>query len=190
MMKFPCRLSLAGHIFGWLLAAPTHAFTLSELQQLLKSSPRIDIPFQEVRESPWLSAPAQSRGTMRASAKALEKRVELPRPETWRLLADRIEWTGNNGVDRKEILFAQAPAMAVLADAIRRIINGDLDALQTDFRVLLSGDQKRWAVQLIPISVPASQHLDLLEMQGTGAQLQSLVVNDRQGARTTTSFRP
>ena len=87
---------------------------------------------------------------MHSTPEALEKRVESPRQETWRLWPDRIEWAGPAPPDRKQILFSDAPALAALADALRRVVAGDLVALERDFKIELRGDERVWTAQLQP----------------------------------------
>ena len=162
-----------------------HAMTPAELQRLLQSGPRGAVAFEEVRESPWLSAPATSRGTLRSTPQALEKRVESPRQETWRLLADRLEWVGPGGA-RKELLFSQAPALQVLADVTRRAVACDFAALERDFHIAIQGDARAWSAQLRPRASAAARQLESVDLQGAGAQLQVVIVTDRRGERTTT----
>jgi hypothetical protein len=159
-----------------------------ELQRLLQSAARPSVSFQEQRESPWLSAPVTSRGSMHSTPGALEKRVESPRRETWRLLPDRIEWVGEGG--SKQTLFSQTPALAALSDVMRRVVAGDIVALERDFRIQLTGDERAWRAQLQPRSAEVGRHLEHVELQGTGGQLQVIIVVERQGERTTTRLSP
>lgn len=180
-----------------------HALTAGELQRLLQSAPAVDIPFVEQRQSPWLTEAVESRGTVRSLPQGgLEKRVESPKQEIWRLLPDRMEWrslappadnsasTGNSSNTSKQILFSKAPALGVLSDAIRHVVAGDFPALERDFKVVVQGDAKQWTVQLQPQSIEAVRYLDRLEMQGSGSRLLTLVVLERKGERTTTRFYP
>ena len=136
-------LGLAG------LAGLAHALTVAQLQALLQAQPRPDARYEETRESPWLSAPVNTRGTLHVSAQALEKHVEAPRQETWRLLPDRLEWQGPGG-ERKQILFSQAPALQGLADVTRRAVAGELVPLDRDFKIVVSGDEHVWSAPLSP----------------------------------------
>jgi hypothetical protein len=189
-----------------------HALTAGELQRLLQSAPAVDIPFVEQRQSPWLTEAVESRGTVRSLPQGgLEKQVESPKRETWRLLPDRMEWqslapaagsggnTGNAGNSSnssnssntsKQILFSKAPALGVLSDAIRHVVAGDFPALERDFKVVVQGDAKQWTAHLQPQSTEAVRYLDHLEMQGSGSRLLTLVVVERKGERTTTRFYP
>ncbi len=177
-------------LVGVALAGGAHALTLRELQSMLQSAPVRSTDFQEVRESPWLATPVESRGTMESSPQKLEKRVSTPRQETWRLLPDRVEWVGPDGITSKRILFSQAPAVAALSNAMRRVVAADLDSLAGDFRVELAGDEKRWTLRLRPVDPTVAQQLESIDLQGAGHRLQVIVVNERQGGRTTTRLLP
>ena len=168
-----------------------YALTVTDLQHLLQSVPSAQaVPFHEVRESPWLATPVESRGTLHSSPERLEKRVETPRPETWVILADRMEWIGPNNVDSKQVLFSGVPAVAALAEALRRVIAGNLVALARNFRIEIRGDEHLWIVKLQPRSPEVARSLDYLELRGAGALLQVIIVAESQGERTTTRLRP
>jgi len=169
----------------------SQTFTVPDLQSLLQSAPPEQaVPFHEMRESPWLATPIESRGTLHSSPERLEKRIESPRQETWLLLADRMEWVGPGGVGSKQILFNRAPAVAALADALRFIVAGNLVALEQNFRIELLGDERLWSAQLQPRSPEVARSLDHLELHGAGTRLQVIIVVERQGERTTTLLRP
>lgn len=177
---------------GLLLACTTgavHALTAADLQRLLQAGPRSEASYEEVRESPWLSSPVTTRGTLHVTPQGLEKRAQSPKQETWRMLQDRVEWTGPGGA-RKEILFKDFPALQPLADVTRRAIAGDLEALARDFRIVVSGDERVWSVQMRPQTALVTRQLQSVELQGTGSQLRVLIVTDRQGERTSTRIAP
>ena len=176
-------------LMGWGVSA-AQTITIGELQRLLQSAPAGDMRFQEQRQSPWLAAPVESRGVVRSLPQGLEKQIESPKQETWRMLPDRMEWRGPEGAGNKQILFSQAPALASLSNALRRVVAGDLLALERDFRITLQGDAKLWAAHLQPYTPEVAKHLDYLEMQGAGPQLLLLTVVERKGERTTTRFYP
>jgi hypothetical protein len=190
MTKYFLRAASFWLMLAGLGATSAHALTIPQLQRLLQSGARPTVNFQELRESPWLSAPVTSRGTMRSTPGSLEKRIESPRQETWRLLPDRIEWVGAAGNGTKQILFSQAPALAALSDVMRRVVAGEIVALERDFRIELTGDERAWRANLQPHSAQVKRHLDHVELQGTAGQLQIIIVVERQGERTTTRFNP
>ena len=166
------------------------ALTVPELQRLLQASPPKTVAFAETRESPWLSAPAETRGTMISRPDSLEKHVEAPREETWRMLPDRVEYEGPGGTGRQQVLFSQSPAVAVLANALRLVVAGDLIALGRDFRVDVHGDQRTWTARLTPTAGEAARYLDLLQLEGAGSELRVITVVELHGDRTTTRLFP
>lgn len=166
------------------------AITTTDLQRLLQSAPVGDIRYQEQRQSPWLAAPLESRGIVRSLPQGLEKQVEFPKQETWRLLPDRLEWHGPGGLGYKHVLFSQTPALGMLSNAMRQVVAGDLLALGRDFRITVLGDTKMWTAQLQPHTAEAMRYLDHLEIQGAGNQLLILTIVERKGERTTTRFYP
>ena len=169
----------------WLAAGAAHALTLAELQRLLQNGPPPSAAFEESRESPWLSAPAISRGTLTSTPQVLEKRVEFPRRETWRLLPDRIEWTGPGDKDRKQFLFSAAPQLQTVANTMRHAVRGDLAALERSFRIELRGDDRVWSALLSPRTPEIARNIESVELQGTGPLLRIVIVTERQGERTT-----
>lgn len=171
-------------------ASVSHAFTVPVLKHLLQSSARNSISFAETRESPWLAVPAEARGTMHSTSGVLEKRVATPRAETWRILADRVEYVGVGETSSKQILFSKAPAMAVLATALRNVVSGDLSALEREFRIELHGDRGAWTARLSPTSGETMRYLDHIELQGAGSELRMIIIVERQGERTTTRLFP
>jgi hypothetical protein len=177
-----------GIVIAWADAVAAQPLTLVQLQRMLASSAKPAVAFQEVRESPWLSTPATSRGTMRSLPDRLEKQVDSPRKETWALLADRIEFT--SGGATQQILFARAPAAAPLARVMRSAVAGDLAALEKDFRIQLAGDERVWSMQMLPRTPEVARYLDSVELQGTQGQLQVIIVAEHNGERTTTRLSP
>lgn len=179
LVRLGVLLSFAGAAFA-------QALSLSHLQRLLQDAPHADVRFTELRESRWLAVPIESSGTMRSTATMLEKRVELPRPETWRILSDRMQMSapGSDGV--KEILLDPHSAAAALANTLRHVMAGDLDALNNDFRLELSGDEREWFLQLTPRYPNVARQLKQIGLQGARRRLSVIVTLESQGDRTTT----
>lgn len=181
----PRSLALA-LVLAWVTVAAATAITTTELQRLLQAAPWKPVAFVETRESPWLAQPVETRGTLIATSNALEKRIRSPREEVWRLLEDRVEFVGAGDGGRKQILFSQSPAVAVLSDTLRRIVIGDFTALERDFRIDVSGNERAWAVRLFAANADVARVIERAEVEGVGGELRTIVIVDRQGERTTT----
>jgi hypothetical protein len=121
---------------------------------------------------------------MRVTANALEKRVESARAETWRLLPDRIET--RIGSETRQVMFSQVPALSALSDLMRHVVASEMVALERDFDISISGDERVWRAHLKPRSAQLGRYLDHAELQGSGGQVQVIIVVDREGGRTTT----
>jgi hypothetical protein len=171
-------------------AAGAQSLTTNDLQNLLKSAPKSDKNYHEQRQSPWLSSPTYSRGIIRILPQGLEKQVDSPKREIWRLLHDHLEWVGQDSIGSKKIFFSNTPSLAVLSNAMRRLVIGDLKDLESDFQIITHGEMKMWTVRLQPIGLEINKYLDYLEMKGSGTQIQVLIVVERKGERTTTYFQP
>lgn len=166
-------------------AEATPALTVMELQRLMRSAPMRETRFREIRESPWLDNPVETRGTLVSSPGMLEKRVEFPKAETWRILPDRVEWVDAEGSKRKQLPLGDAPALASLASALRRVASGDLLALDQDFLVEVRGNSGLWVVRLTPRLPAVARHLQQMELQGAGARVRAILIAERSGERTT-----
>lgn len=169
------------------IAAPAMAFDLDELQQLLEAGSRQEVRFHETRESPWLAAPVESRGTLaKRPDGSLEKRIVAPRLETWRLEADRLERIGPNDELVGTVSYEKFPALGAMARAMREGIAGNFAAMTDEFEPRLQGTAERWTLALLPRAPAASRHVERVELQGDAAGLRVLVVVERDGARTRT----
>lgn len=163
-----------------------HAMEVVELERLLSTDKPGLVRFVEIRESPWLSAPVETRGQLRWTTGRLDKQVESPRAETWRILEDRIEWVSGDGSQKRQILLEKAPAVAVFADAIRFALSGDLSSLSQRFLIEVTGNPSGWALTLRPRDAGFTRLVESILMKGAGPRLQELIVVEPRGERTIT----
>ena len=177
-------------VFSASLGGTAQALTVLDLGRLLHASSERSVKFQEVHESPWLKAPVKSSGVMYSDPPMLEKRVESPHQETWRLYPDHMEWIGSGGIGYRQISFSKAPQLALLANAIRGVVSGDVQALGKIFSVTLSGTENQWEAKLQPRSPGPNQQLELIEFSGSGSHLRMIVVLEREQERTTIHLAP
>ena len=112
------RTALMGLALVWAAIAAAQPITVAGLQRLLQEAPKRELRFQETRESPWLAVPVEASGSMKSSATMLEKQLEHPRRETWRILVDRLQLITPGSTPPKQFMFSQAPAVAALADRV------------------------------------------------------------------------
>ncbi len=183
------RLLQVGVLLGAAGAAFAQALSVERLQRLLQDAPHTEARFTETRESRWLATPLESSGTLRSNAVMLEKRVERPRPEIWRILSDRMQLTAPGSDTVKEVMLDQSPAAAALANTLRRVMAGQLEALNKDFQLELSGDEREWMLQLTPRDPDVARQLKQISLQGAWRRLAVIVIQESQGDRTTTRLQ-
>ena len=164
------------------------AFSLPELEQLLQANSSRRIAYEEVRESPWLQAPVHSQGFMDSTPPLLEKKSHSPRQETWQIHPDHLIWRDHQSTDDRKIYFSQSPQIAILANAIRSLVIGDLQPLAQDFKIALSGNATSWQARLEPKTDDARRYLNLIEFSGSGSQIQTIIVFEPLGEKTTTTL--
>lgn len=185
-MALHCSLWAGGCAAG---AVSAQALSIAQLQRLLQDLPQTEVRFTELRESRWLAAPIESSGTLRSSASMLERQVELPRRETWRILADRMQLVTPGSEQAVEIPLDRAPAVAALAQTLRSLMAGKLEALNADFQLALVGDERDWTLQLTPRRPEVARQLAQIIVQGNGRRLSAIVIVEGQGDRTTTRLQ-
>jgi len=179
-------LPRCGLLLGLTGATVAQSFGITRLQRLLRDAPQAAVRYTELRESRWLPAPIESSGTLTSTPTMLEKRVEQPRPETWRILDDRMQIGTPGAVGAREIMLDQAPAAAALAQTLRRVMAAELGALDKDFLLELSGDEREWTLQLTPRQEDVARQLKRIDLHGAGPRLLVMVILEAQGDRTTT----
>lgn len=78
--------------------------------------------------------------------------------------------------------------MRAFIQAIRLIVEGRLLDLRDDFNLMLSGDEDQWTVILQPIDQTVKRYLEKIEVRGSRALLQELVILEPGEERTVTRF--
>lgn len=169
-------------------AEQTDTLTLDRLASILTVSTREPVGYEELRESPWLERRQHSYGTMYVFPDFLEKRVEFPQHEIWRLYSDHIVRVSPAGEDHQEVVFGDSAKIAVFANAFQYIVAGQVRELESDFHLNLTGNESDWSVKLKPRSSDVQRYLEQIEVRGNGAALREIIVLEPGGDRTTTQF--
>lgn len=165
-----------------------NTITLKHLESILTESSPQSIRYQELRESPWLQKSEHSYGTLHSSPDFLEKRVEFPQPEVWRLYSDRIVRVESSAEGPQEIVFGDSGQLSVFTNALQHIVAGKLSDLQQAFQLDLTGDELDWIIRLKPRSATVQLYLEWIEVRGNGPTLSKIIVLEPGGDRTTTQL--
>lgn len=169
-------------------AAQDRTITLNRLESLLEISSVDPVPYQEIRESPWLQRAEHSYGTLHFLPQFLEKRVKSPRPEVWRLYSDKIVRIQSDPGPEQELVLGGSAQLAVFAAALKGIFTGKLIELKRNFYWSLRGEELDWTLKFKPRSADVQRYLESIEARGSGAALREIIIREPGGDRTTTQF--
>ncbi len=185
------RLLLAMALFAapWLAMADQGAeWNLSTLMQALAQHQSGRASFVDTKTMAMLDAPIASSGELRfAAPDFLEMRTLKPKPQTIILLANQL--TVEFGGRSHQLNLDDHPDIAVLVNSIRATLNGDLNLLQRDYLVGLSGDAARWTLNLVPVDPRARQRVRAIRIEGRQGQVRSIAVLQTDGDHSLMTIR-
>ena len=185
------RLLLAMALFAapWLAMADQGAeWNLSTLMQALAQHQSGRASFVDTKTMAMLDAPIASSGELRfAAPDFLEMRTLKPKPQTIILLANQL--TVELGGRSHQLNLDDHPDIAVLVNSIRATLNGDLNLLQRDYLVGLSGDAARWTLNLVPVDPRARQRVRAIRIEGHQGQVRSIAVLQTDGDHSLMTIR-
>ncbi len=185
------RLLLAMALFAapWLAMADQGAeWNLSTLMQALAQHQSGRASFVDTKTMAMLDAPIASSGELRfAAPDFLEMRTLKPKPQTIILLANQL--TVELGGRSHQLNLDDHPDIAVLVNSIRATLNGDLNLLQRDYLVGLSGDAARWTLNLVPVDPRARQRVRAIRIEGRQGQVRSIAVLQTDGDHSLMTIR-
>ncbi len=185
------RLLLAMALFAapWLAMADQGAeWNLSTLMQALAQHQSGRASFVDTKTMAMLDAPIASSGELRfAAPDFLEMRTLKPKPQTIILLANQL--TVELGGRSHQLNLDDHPDIAVLVNSIRATLNGDLNLLQRDYVVGLSGDAARWTLNLVPVDPRARQRVRAIRIEGRQGQVRSIAVLQTDGDHSLMTIR-
>jgi len=170
-----------------LLTSATAASDLDKqaLMQLLASAQRVDARFVETRHSTLLTTPLVTRGTLRYERPGrLEKHVAVPYDERIVLEGGQVTIDNPSRGPKTVLSVAGAPAIAGLVESIRATRAGDLEALERFYKVDVGGARGEWWLRLRPHERELAQFVKAVTVQGAGARIARIEVDEASGDRT------
>ncbi len=180
---------LAALLLLLLTPLPALAFSLSELQSLLASVQRAEAHFDEEYLLAVLDVPLVSSGTLSYRAPDfLKKTVTAPQPSSFTVDVNRL--TIVQAGERHVVDLASAPQLNAFTESLRAVLAGDFDSLSRLYRLALEGDRDHWTLRLSPEAPLLTRSIEHIVVTGNRAELQSFVVQERGGDRTTTRLEP
>jgi hypothetical protein len=174
-----------------LLAAPAAhaAWDVGALMDLLRAHPPGRAHFDETRYVSILDRPLESSGELVFTPPdRLEKRVTSPGSES--LVVDRERLVIDRAGRKQVMALADYPQVAALIESVRGTLAGDREALARTYTLALEGDARAWRLVLRPRDAALAQLVKHVEIQGCGAQVQRVAIEQADGDHSFMQITP
>jgi len=165
------------------------AWNVDALMALLHAHPPKRAHFDEQKSVSILDRPLDSSGELVFTPPdRLEKHVTSPGEE--RIVADRDRLVVERGGRRQVVDFREHPEVAVLIESIRGTLAGDRAALERIYDLSLSGAQGSWRLVLVPREASLRSLVARVAIEGSGAEVQRVEIEQADGDRSLMQIRP
>ena len=158
--------------------------------QVLAQQKSSKASFLEKKYIAILDKPLDSSGELAFQAPdRLEKRTLKPHPESLVLDGDQLSVNLRN--KRPMVLrLHEHPEIAAIVESIRGALSGDKDALEKNYSVEFLGVPSKWQLTLVPLNPQASKVVSKIRMDGTQANIKTIVFEQSDGDRSEMSISP
>ncbi|WP_422646136.1 outer membrane lipoprotein carrier protein LolA [Xenorhabdus japonica] len=165
-----------------------HAITLEELQQRFAHQPTVRAHFTQVRQIQGMPQPLSSSGEMLVSQhKGLWWHQQKPFPLTL-VLDDSHMVQAMPGQTPQVITADSNPQLFQFNHLMRALFQADRAVLEENFKIEFSDlGQEKWRLVLTPKTSPLDKLFTAITLSGQ-ANLDTILLTDRQGDRTELSF--
>ncbi|HTY03806.1 MAG TPA: LolA-related protein [Rhodocyclaceae bacterium] len=131
------------------MALPAYAWDLDALMHGLAKHEGGHARFVETKKIALLDQPVVSSGELIYTPPAkLEKRTQKPRPETMMLDGDELRL--ERGKQKFSVRLSDQPEALAFVDSLRGTLAGDRAALEKSYRLVLTGNEEHWTLDLLP----------------------------------------
>ncbi|WP_322520362.1 outer membrane lipoprotein carrier protein LolA [Guyparkeria halophila] len=148
------------------LPLPTYALNIEELATALAERGADSTDYQQTRYLGILDEPLESSG--RLSFEPPDRLVQEQRhPEARTLILDGDQLTFEAEDRRRVVQLDDSPEGAALADSLRGILNGRIEALREDYELVLSERPGNgWRLHLLPRRQVLAERIRRIEVVG------------------------
>ena len=183
MRRSDARRGLLAAMVLVLAALPARAFDLAELMAELAQRRSGEARFTEQRFVSGLDQPLRASGLLSFKAPdRLERRTELPRPESYVAEGNRV--TLERGGRTRQVALDAVPEMAAMIAAMRGTLTGDAGALVQYFKASVSGSAAQWSMTLVPLDSALAAVVRQLRLDGRLSELRQVEIQLADGDRS------
>lgn len=152
--------------------------------------PGLQARFREEKHIGLLAAPIVNEGTLHfAPPDRLVRRVRRPHRSTLLVRGDRLRV--RDGGRTRSVDLSESPMVRAFVDSFRALLAGDRRALESHFELALEGKgsgEGAWHLTMRPRDPGLRRAIRRISVDGRGVVLERLVVEERNGDRSVTTF--
>jgi Outer membrane lipoprotein carrier protein LolA-like len=179
---------------GCALVAPRSAIAADtlDLPQLMQALGKVkagEASFTEQRHVAMLGQALQSSGKLSFEAPDVFVRETLkPRPE--RIAINGNTLTLSQGNRTRTMALDSAPEAAVIVEAIRGTLTGNMEALERHFTTRVTGNPQLWFLELVPREARLRSQVTSVRVAGQQGVVREVLVSLPDGDRSVMSIDP
>ncbi|HVH07859.1 MAG TPA: outer membrane lipoprotein carrier protein LolA [Myxococcota bacterium] len=188
------RRSLGAAALGLALAVAAHAAepapapaTIEALMEGMARAKGVLAEWSEVKELALLSAPIESRGVLHfIPPDRMVRRTLAPAVSSLVVDGKRVLFRDTSGAAPVDL--SGDPSAKEFVDNFTTIFRGDLGALRAKYEVTFESTPPRWQLGLVPRDAVLRRFVASVTLAGEGETMREMVLQERDGDRTTTRF--
>jgi hypothetical protein len=161
--------------------------SLAALLARFRALPGLEARFHEVKKLALLKAPLISEGTIHYDPPDRLAR-QTTRPAFSTLIVDAQQVRFGDAEGSQSIPLEGNPVVRLFVDAFLKVLAGDRGALERIFAIELRPSGRGWAMTLTPRLAPMTEVIERIVLEGTGAVIARLVVREKDGDETVTTY--
>jgi len=156
----------------------------------LASGLRPRVAFVEERQSVLLNRPLIIRGELIFKPPDTLRRSSFePSEETLHVEGNTLTLERANG-EVVSLDLSREPVAQAVVEAFRGTLSGDLERLRQHYRILFSGSEMEWRIELTPRLESVSKAIESIRIEGSEADVATIVVLRADGEQSVTHLQP
>ena len=160
---------------------------LAEILRRMASTPGVEAVFDERKELALLAAPLETRGVIYfVPPDRFARFTTSPGKSALLVTGDAVHL--REGSDAQEIDLSGNRVARVFVENFVALWSGDRDRLERLYAPELRGTREAWELRLVPRRAPLADVIARITLRGDRDAMQELIIEERDGDRTTTRF--
>ena len=160
---------------------------LTEILARMASTPGVEAVFEESKEVALLAAPLETRGVIYfVPPDRFARFTTSPGRSALLVTGDDVQL--REGPEARAIDLSGNRVARVFVDNFVALWSGDRERLERLYAPEFRGTREAWELRLVPRRAPLADVIAAITLRGDRDAMQQLIVEERDGDRTTTRF--